>query len=836
MSNTRDLIGLFNTYIKEYNVDVDWYKVARNHIYKHIIIDERFIRYGNIKYISTPLYSFQLSIINIVINWLNGKCIKYQLKSKKINIRSNAILLNSCYGSGKTLVVLSIITLIKENNLLNGSSRCNIFSKESLDRYNYDGSIYIPSHVITSSDISIKAKCNKVFPCIIVVGGNMLLQWRNELKKHVKNNYINPLYIKGLQDIYKLYLLIETDFDKLLAYDVIIVRNCRVFDKNKYYVDLMNDKFGFLDPIYTESGSVSASTLLSSLLCNVVFKIAIYDDYDMIGTDFRIFNACKHIFVSGSIVPMEIPYTALLHGKAYYSNITKKKEHKPEGKFNISYDGKISTLEKYVLFNNNNMDNLTNNPCIRNAYNLTPSADYVSNSVSIDIPSWRKTIVYNASDVYADIMNELMVDDSNKDTIVNAIHAGDYTVISKEFNVMNNNIHDVVHKLLGTNMDAYIKNITDIDYLTNVLDVWDEIPFNRDNLYTKEDILDGAQIENRYDGLWKIVTDTLNHIKNNNNKLTIKLDNIRDTFQKQVCQLCYSDDSTDKAVFTCNNSGYEQSIITCINCIGEYTRGSVVGTKFTAKCIICSKHNVGLSDFLFISKDVDLDAIVNTDVDKILDSVDEHIDVLNWKQYIRFNKEDAVMDILNGNIPVKSYNVNVNLTNIMKGNTVLPNAPYRKVIIVTSNNVLCYKLFSLLTSKGLNPVILDGDYEKINSIVEDFNMVQDFDEVTSDNKYYIGNAYGNSDMDRILIINTTEYAAGLNLQTATDMIICHHLLNISEESQVVGRIIRSGMLYHTNIWYILGISENDKCSHITVDTANEIDNVECAEALHAFKS
>ena len=55
----------------------------------------------------------------------------------------------------------------------------------------------------------------------------------------------------------------------------------------------------------------------------------------------------------------------------------------------------------------------------------------------------------------------------------------------------------------------------------------------------------------------------------------------------------------------------------------------------------------------------------------------------------------------------------------------------------------------------------------------------------------------------VLLINGEKYASGLNLQTATDLVFMHKIMDRNIESQIIGRIQRLGRKYKAHVHYIL---------------------------------
>ena len=79
----------------------------------------------------------------------------------------------------------------------------------------------------------------------------------------------------------------------------------------------------------------------------------------------------------------------------------------------------------------------------------------------------------------------------------------------------------------------------------------------------------------------------------------------------------------------------------------------------------------------------------------------------------------------------------------------------------------------------------------------------------------------------ILMINSSAYGSGMNLENTTDVILFHHF-NKQIEHQVIGRAQRPGRSNSLNVWYLLNESEKDQFK-------NELNsNIEPFSLTHSF--
>lgn len=90
-----------------------------------------------------------------------------------------------------------------------------------------------------------------------------------------------------------------------------------------------------------------------------------------------------------------------------------------------------------------------------------------------------------------------------------------------------------------------------------------------------------------------------------------------------------------------------------------------------------------------------------------------------------------------------------------------------------------------LDACGISFSMLHGTHEQIRTMVKMFNLP---------------NEHPNS--IQVLLINGAKYAAGLNLQAATDLVFMHVVADNALESQIAGRAARIGRKYNLNIHFI----------------------------------
>ena len=106
----------------------------------------------------------------------------------------------------------------------------------------------------------------------------------------------------------------------------------------------------------------------------------------------------------------------------------------------------------------------------------------------------------------------------------------------------------------------------------------------------------------------------------------------------------------------------------------------------------------------------------------------------------------------------------------------------RKVLVFASYDEAVGNITDKLREKNITFWQLSGTAQNINKSARMFNSCK---------------------TTCVLVINSTNYCSGLNLQTATDLVFMHKIMDKSTEIQVIGRGQRLGRNSTLKVWYLL---------------------------------
>jgi SNF2 family DNA or RNA helicase len=215
-------------------------------------------------------------------------------------------------------------------------------------------------------------------------------------------------------------------------------------------------------------------------------------------------------------------------------------------------------------------------------------------------------------------------------------------------------------------------------------------------------------------------------------------------------------------------------------------------------------QEIKITDMIHVSKDIELKDVVEDNFDakshsaeiKAAESITNNkpndekqpIDEHDTDDIEKRTKITALIDVINGKMPVEFKQARIKLNQLQDGKdeTIESPYPYRKILIFTSYEESIDNISKALNLRNIAFWRLAGTASNINQISKKFNAYQ-------------GNA--------VLIINSSKHCAGLNLQSADWLIYFHKVLDTNIETQIAGRGQRLGRKSTLKIGYLLHPNE-----------------------------
>jgi SNF2 family DNA or RNA helicase len=202
------------------------------------------------------------------------------------------------------------------------------------------------------------------------------------------------------------------------------------------------------------------------------------------------------------------------------------------------------------------------------------------------------------------------------------------------------------------------------------------------------------------------------------------------------------------------------------------------------QCSNC-RQKLSMLDIIYMNSEFNLESITKDRMDDF-SKPKEAGDAKAYKKPRA--KIDAILDIIRGATPEEQKEVDVRVHNLMKGLGALPDGAAQKVLIFASFDETLKQIEKDLTENDIKFMRLGGSHSEITKTAEAFNSAKG---------------------SRVMIINSTKHCSGLNLQTATDLIFAHKIIDKDIQSQVAGRIQRMGRTTQARIHFMLYKNEFD---------------------------
>ena len=296
-------------------------------------------------------------------------------------------------------------------------------------------------------------------------------------------------------------------------------------------------------------------------------------------------------------------------------------------------------------------------------------------------------------------------------------------------------------------------------------------------LYSKKDLLEFKPIEFEYVNVTTLLKDT--HVEYTEIKKNIgkAIDRVKSRIDDGQCSVCYDQLSTrgDAVITKCCNAMF------CGVC-GFSAQGITRRSSLTGKCSNCLRP-VKIEDLIYIASLEMLNKVKNEEFDEDIAPVVPVITIPDEKK----SKFDHIIDIIQSKTTI-AERVSIRLPNIMNGSQFMPEPTKRKVLIFANFDETLKKVMEQLDKSKIKYYNLCGTTAAITDLAAKFT----------------------ADTDQCaMTINSTQHCAGLNLQTATDLIFTHRILDNNIESQVAGRGHRIGRTSPLNIWYLAYESEHE---------------------------
>lgn len=707
-------------------------------------------------------------------------------------VECHASYLSSPFGSGKTFIVLGYLSLCKPQCKYQPVT----FAACTKDEFQND--VVQKFGTVLNVDL-------------IIVGAPVFIQWRENIRRFTNFRLFE---ISGMHKLREFNRLVKEGLLES-SYDIVLVKNGSVED----YFGKNGKTTNTVVPIVN-----SISTILGNTAC----KNVVYDDFDTIHLPHgaRAINGLYTIYVSASrnkntAVAADVQFKSIgeLYAKLSHPIITSvNNDVNLDSVFSVcssqayirrSVELPLINVVKCVYANPDNkyvelFKFMGGDNALAAAEGLNADAvDTVAQMVGIKVKPTA-----------ASIFEKLLADDHAKyelacftlDAIEKFIAVYTGLIKARELTVhqyINHNSHELnaieswilkrgkVWKFLKDEIEAKVRGET-VEYIDD--DAATEKPGvkKRDILLADHErsvdptvakrVLGDAHSANCDEMLGGM------HDKFTENKVVNgrSIDNVKRKLREGDCAICCLPLETDISIAKCC------AAVICGQCTLASFRFKKVRDYKTSKetvrgsCPNCSREVDIAKDLIYVSG-VDINKVADStgieveDAEPIVEEVEK---TTPPDDYGTTNpKMRALYDIIRGVTPDNSKPSTLNVPGVLPGlvDVPVPAKEHRRILLFAGYNETLTKVMSYLDEKKITTLTLGGNIEEIHATVDKFRV-------------YDGTI--------VLLINSNQVCAGLDLQFCTDICFFHKLMNPAIESQVAGRAQRVGRKFNLNMWYL----------------------------------
>jgi len=724
-------------------------------------------------------------------------------------IQTHMGVLSNPLGSGKTLVALSLIALsslpparpipITIPDRKATLSNYTYISNSGQVREKFAEAIRITHHreMTPCVNLLVRKRIDRMLkPALVFSGRPALRQWLHAVNAQTNMKAFiieNAYHLKAFRQL--------LDDDSINDYDVIIVKNGK-FSGTTIFPDIMQE-------CTTEGINSLKNHDFYNVICNITrnmcFSRVFIDDFDQIGLPSLMghINALFTWFISCTV--------------EYYPGGSSACNN-----YNVLLSSEnVPSIESYMYQTYIKYKDIVRNDVLFSNFNICCTNELVKDTMNIGKPTFYTYTIKNPNNHLIAALGAM--GDHNVTEIFEMLNGDAIDDAAEKAGIASMNTKDIFQKILADKYESWEKARKILQFIKventisahNARQPIDRNP-DKEDTYGKLHLRAIRPILYKYPQLHRIFEEESGHwtvIKAKNGK---NIERVQNNLQTSVCAICccsltgniaaeeddefddfgdfmididqeiLHDDEQSKSVVMMKCCG----VTLCAGCgmrgsnfrrTRYYKNKSHNGEYIVGLCANC-KIEIIFDDLIFINKDFDHDQILleNIEVDE---GAPEPIIKKEPEEVKERDKIHVLIDIINGKCPPERKDLHKSIPNLMIGTANLPAAAANDIKVLVFAN---YDGSLLKTAKRLDEQKIE--YGRLGGTSADiYNMSIEFNEKNLN----------------VLLINSIKYCASLNLQSATDVVFMHKILDNDIESQVSGRAQRIGRKHHLNIHYIL---------------------------------
>jgi len=488
-------------------------------------------------------------------------------------------------------------------------------------------------------------------------------------------------------------------------------------------------------------------------------------------------NYCWSRVIIDDFDTIGLPHNAgIINGIfTWYISSTRKKQ---VGRTVKSLNG--NTTEEILSKYDYGCSNIMSNHVLFLYLNVRNKTEFIMETTKIPNIKYWVAVFTNPHNTYISLLGS--INDNEINRITEMLNGDAIGEAAEAAGIKSTNVADIFQKILGDKYEKYMfagDLLAFIDDALDNSDNWEEA--EKTQKYGKKNLLEFQPIEYKYPGIKTLLKDTQEEYKQIHETNGIAIERVKANIRHGKCPACREDleDVESTAITRCCGS------VLCGECGIKMQNLNDRYKKLRGRCSNCRKE-ITIKDLIYI-ENFDLNKISNEEIESSDEESDEEKEQSKKEQNKKeATKYTAIVDIIKGNPVPNSKRVDMHLPNMMKGSAYLAEAPVRKVLVFANYSETLDKVVEELKEEKIHYWRLMGTANDIDKISSDFTKCQ---------------------TTCALVINSTKHCSGLNLQTATDLVFTHTIIDQAVESQVAGRGHRLGRTTPLNIWYLQYDSE-----------------------------
>ncbi len=654
-------------------------------------------------------------------------------------VGSSATTLSEQFGSGKTIELLALIAerpVPRAHPVHMNTVACggNTLSGCPNPRF---------QHEIMRTYTGMRAF---IRPNFIIVGSAVVDQWREAISEFTDFSVLVVADQASLRVFQQLFRE-----NKINSYDIVLVKNGQV-----------TGNLGFLGADYENRSYCTIIGALGHVLADVCVARDIYDDFDTIK-------------IPRGTLKLNSLYT-------YYVSATTRKD-------NSSTNAKFNSVEELFAQSLVPLSDVIHDRVLFSNFNIRNVPEYTDRSTAVTMIKGYKYVYANPDDNFIRLLG-VIGDEATE--IMEMLNGDAIGTAAKRLNIETTSAADVFQRVLDQQYDKYRHDQRVLAAVAK---------FKRVIATLEEDVLTYAEVEAARKALERgntpqiraysillaqhvdeVEAEYKQALARDGVAITRVIENVKEG-ACQICQLplCESD------TFIVRCCG----LIVCDVCgiAGSHLKKTYDMESRTymlkGKCANCRCEINPRSDLIFVDKDMNVESLL-TDVElpddnaivtdnAVVNTTDTTVDqpptitIESAKQ--RNPKLVALVDIINGKIPAARQDDPVDIPQLLKGKVNIPQDinTVRKILVFANFDETLKMIEDFLVENGIQFLRLHGTYKEKAAIVKTFR-----------------------DCGTVLLVNSSQSCAGLNIQFSTDIVLFHELIDKNITGQVVGRGQRIG--------------------------------------------